>query len=107
MQARECFLCGTRHWSTQPCPAASKDRVQVRDELLARLDPAGPMRPVGQPKVLAKRLKVPGRVVAVEPVAVPVKPKRKKRSSDEAFDRVAYQREYMKNWRAKQKEKTK
>jgi hypothetical protein len=36
MEARRCIVCGTKHWSTQPCPAFAAVAAEERRQQIAR-----------------------------------------------------------------------
>ena len=86
MEAPTCLRCGTKHYTTQPCPAAIVEASTSR--------PSKPLE--GLPKASLPP------AVSVEKLGGP--PRLEK---PENFDRVAYQRnymkEYMRKWRARRR----
>jgi hypothetical protein len=79
MEAPKCRDCGERHWPRQPCRAKDKSNL--------------PKITIGPPITIEDVAEIISRGAEIG-VSDSLKP---------TFDRVAYQREYMKKWRAAKK----
>jgi hypothetical protein len=71
MHAPRCRICGVRHWLSEPCRFAGTEPV-------ATGIPKTPVAAVDQPR-----------------------PRVRRKAKRGTFDRTAYQRDYMRKWRAK------
>lgn len=120
MEAPNCIICGTRHWSRQPCPAMketavtevkrsskkpepSKPATVKKSAAKAKTKETGAAARKSAAPVQSKKPKAPAKAKAPAKKA-PAKAKSPKmgrpKKTPEGFDKAAYQREYMREYRA-------
>ena len=75
MDAPRCRICGTRHWLSEPC------------KLVAVADPVA--------AIMNKGVNQDNQV----------RPRVRRKAKRGTFDRTAYQKDYMRKWRAKRRPK--